>query len=301
MTTLYATRGLPGSGKTTAARKWVSEDPTTRARVNGDDLRAMLTGGFVKETEHRAGAARDAAVAALLSRGVDVVVDNTHLRLRALRDLATLAQRSKAEFEVWDFTDISVEECIRRDAARDRVVGEAVIVDMHMRYLNGRDLPLPVPAPEGAPDSTGPAWYTPKAASPRAVLVDIDGTVALKGDRNPFDWGRVGEDRPNQRVIDVARALHAAGNVLVVMSGRSEVCEPQTRAWLDTHLGVGYEGPHMRPAGDYRKDSLVKAELFDAHVRDRYDVTAVLDDRNQVVNMWRSMGLTVLQVADGDF
>lgn len=57
----------------------------------------------------------------------------------------------------------------------------------------------------------------------------------------------------------------------------------------------------MRKSGDMRKDSIVKREMFDEHIRGRYNVNFVLDDRNQVVELWRSMGLTCLQVADGDF
>jgi hypothetical protein len=57
----------------------------------------------------------------------------------------------------------------------------------------------------------------------------------------------------------------------------------------------------MRPAGDSRKDSIVKSELFDAQIREAYDVVCVLEDRNQVVEAWRAMGLTVLQVAEGNF
>lgn len=57
----------------------------------------------------------------------------------------------------------------------------------------------------------------------------------------------------------------------------------------------------MRPAGDHRRDAIVKRELFDLHIRHQYRVTHVLDDRTQVVQMWRALGLTCLQVADGDF
>lgn len=42
-------------------------------------------------------------------------------------------------------------------------------------------------------------------------------------------------------------------------------------------------------------------ELFDRHARDEYRVLVVLDDRKQVVDMWRSLGLTCLQVAEGNF
>ena len=45
----------------------------------------------------------------------------------------------------------------------------------------------------------------------------------------------------------------------------------------------------------------MKLELFDRHVRDSYDVRYVLDDRQQVVDAWRSIGLTVFQVAEGNF
>jgi hypothetical protein len=57
----------------------------------------------------------------------------------------------------------------------------------------------------------------------------------------------------------------------------------------------------MREYGDQRKDSIVKAEIFDQEIRGRYHVVAVFDDRDQVVRMWRSLGLTVFQVAEGNF
>ena len=57
----------------------------------------------------------------------------------------------------------------------------------------------------------------------------------------------------------------------------------------------------MRKTGDFRKDSIVKKELFDENVRGKYNIEFVLDDRNQVVEMWRSIGLVCLQVADGNF
>jgi len=57
----------------------------------------------------------------------------------------------------------------------------------------------------------------------------------------------------------------------------------------------------MREAQDTRKDSIVKQELYQKYVQDKYNVSFILDDRQQVVDMWRSFGLTVFQVAEGDF
>jgi len=57
----------------------------------------------------------------------------------------------------------------------------------------------------------------------------------------------------------------------------------------------------MREVGDMRKDRIVKLELFNEHIRHNYRVVAVWDDRKQVVEMWRALGLTVFHVADGNF
>lgn len=303
MTRLLITRGLPGCGKTTRARQWVGEDREHRARVNRDDLRAMLDDGeFVKGiTEPRIVAARDAAISSLLRQGVDVMSDDTNLPQRTARDLARLAAHAGADFAVVDLTDIPLDVCLIRNSLRtDKPpVPEPVIRDMHARYLAGRGYPLPVPdKPAGA---SGLALYEPKPGTPRAVLVDIDGTVALKGARSPFDETRVHEDRPNRPVIEAIEAEHAAGRRVVFMSGRTDACREATEEWLRVHVGVPYEALHMRPAGDARKDSVVKRELFDRHVRDLYDVRRVYDDRDQVVTMWRSLGLSCLQVADGNF
>jgi hypothetical protein len=91
------------------------------------------------------------------------------------------------------------------------------------------------------------------------------------------------------------------GYRIIFLSGRTAGCHRATTDWLYGYFGDNWEELYMRPVGDNRKDSVVKMELFDKYVRNRYDVRYVLDDRNQVVEMWRSLGLTVLQVADGNF
>jgi len=131
--------------------------------------------------------------------------------------------------------------------------------------------------------------------------VDIDGTVALLGTRSPYEESRVDQDAPNPPVISTVRALAAGGNRIVYCSGRSEDSRPATTAWLDRYVGVPYETLLLRPSGDRRRDAVVKLELFDSSVRDSYDVLCVLEDRASVVKAWRSIGLTVLQVAEGDF
>jgi hypothetical protein len=57
----------------------------------------------------------------------------------------------------------------------------------------------------------------------------------------------------------------------------------------------------MRKSGDYRKDYEVKKEIYETYIKDKFNVLCVLDDRQSVVDMWRSLGLTCLQVNYGDF
>ena len=298
MTRLLITRGLPASGKTTFARKL---QPRV-VRVNRDDLRLMLHGErlFAQWAEAQVTLAQQAAVEALLRRHADVIVDDTNLRAQTVRRWAETAARFHAQFEVHDFTDVPVQECVRRDAERTggEHVGAEAIERMHRRYLAGKSLPLPVPYVEpGGPRVV----YAPDESLPPAVLVDIDGTVALMAGRSPYDWSRVGEDAPNPAVIAAVRAMHAAGHAIVFCSGRDAVCRAETEAWLQLYVGVPYEALFMRPEGDSRKDAIVKREIFDLEVRDRWRIIGVFDDRQQVVRMWRELGLTVFQVAEGDF
>ena len=309
-TELVITRGLPASGKTTFARKWVDEDRPWRARVNRDDLRRMIDDGvFIKGiTEQRIQAVRNSAVDGLLRRGVSVIVDDTNLDNRTCRDLHDIARRAKAEFRIQDFTDVSLETCLARNTVRkDKApVPQHVLQDMHLRYIKGKSHPLPY-TPTSLTSPNAPALYEPDEKLPVAFICDIDGTVALKGDRDPYDETRVFEDRPNPRVVEQVRINIKAGYVPLFLSGRTEGCYAETWKWLRLHVipetPQGLQGLLiMRPKDDNRKDSIVKRMLFDLYVRNEYNVRFVLDDRNQVVNMWRNeLGLTCLQVAPGDF
>jgi predicted kinase len=324
---LVITRGLPASGKSTWARAWVGRR-RRRARVNRDDLRMTMFGGHVLPgwQEELVTTAERACVEALLRETVDVVVDDTHLRLRHARAWADVASRLGAPFEVRDFTDVPVEVCLARDAARtaagERGTGEQVIRDLYSRFLSSGPLPpvpspprsgptspvpssLPSPAPDGLPvPATVPTarggGYLPDPTLPPAWIVDVDGTLALMSGRSPYAWHRVGEDAPNPPVVELVRALRGAGNAIVVVSGRDGVARGATLAWLDRHE-IPHDALLMRSRGDARRDSVVKREIFESLIRWTWQIRGVLDDRDQVVRMWRDLGLTCAQVAPGDF
>lgn len=140
---------------------------------------------------------------------------------------------------------------------------------------------------------------------PSAIICDIDGTLALRGegklDRGPFDWDRVDEDLPNMPVVYLVQMCHKEGHRILLVSGRHEVCREKTKDWC-RYFGIPFGELFMRAHGDTRKDSIMKRELFEKHIQDKYRIEFVLDDRNQVVAMWRDeLGLPCFQVAKGDF
>ncbi len=139
-----------------------------------------------------------------------------------------------------------------------------------------------------------------KDIKPLAIICDIDGTLAHMCDRSPYDYSKVDGDTVNEPVADILRQYK--GDIFVIIvSGREATCQKETEKWLKDK-GISYHRLYMRKIDDNRGDQIVKKEIFDKHIKDKYKILFVLDDRDRVVKMWREeLGLTCLQVAYGDF
>jgi len=98
----------------------------------------------------------------------------------------------------------------------------------------------------------------------------------------------------------MVRKYHNDRYSIILLSGRDAVCRPETEKWLVDHK-VPYDALYMRSEGNCDADHDTKERLFWEYVAPRYDVKFILDDRNQVVDRWREMGMKCLQVAPGDF
>lgn len=129
-------------------------------------------------------------------------------------------------------------------------------------------------------------------------IFDMDGTLSLMGDRDPYDWARTGEDLPNAPVVHVAQRLQLFSTVVVV-SGRDESCRRQTEFWLNAREIF----PHalfMRPAKDNRPDYEIKREIWTRDIQPHYtNILGVFDDRPQVIRLWRELGLFVFDCGQG--
>lgn len=133
------------------------------------------------------------------------------------------------------------------------------------------------------------------------VIFDVDGTLAhMNGKRGPFEWEKVGLDDADPVVVSMFQMHRSMGDKIICMSGRDEVCRAETEIWLIRN-GCRPHVLFMRPKKDNRKDAIVKREIYERDIKPRFTVRLIYDDRNQVVEMWRSLGLKVFQVADGNF
>lgn len=143
------------------------------------------------------------------------------------------------------------------------------------------------------------------------ALFDIDGTLALIDHRRPLldgerpDWRSfnklMGDDTPNRPVVELYNALWDSKKYqLILVSGRSEEHRKITEAWL-TWNSIPFERLLMRPSNDFRPDTEIKQEILDQLRREGKEISFVVDDRNSVVDMWRSNGITCLQCAKGNF
>jgi predicted kinase len=292
MKTVYILKGLPASGKSTWAKKMVDQHPGSYKRINRDDLRAMLDNSYhSKGNERFALKVRDWLILQALKEGKHVILDDTNLnpqhevRIRELVDYYRKETGQEVAVQV-QFFDISLEEAIKRDLKRPVSVGERVIREIYNKYL------APAPAKVQAEQDKN---------LPKAILCDLDGTLAHIDHRNPFDASRCEEDALNEPIAGIVRSYAALGYHIILLSGRSAQYRTQTESWLYLHQ-IPFTELLMRQEKDQRKDSLIKREIYEASIKGRYFVEFVLDDRNQVVDMWRKeLGLPCLQVNYGDF
>jgi predicted kinase len=283
-------RGLPASGKSTYAKQLVDENPNVYKRINRDDLRMMFDNGYTSNgNEKFVKKVRDILIVKALEEGKSVVVDDTNLSERNFSRISQLVEEFNKQHndtvtvEVKEF-DTPLHECIARDAQREKPVGERVIRDMHRQFFDD-----------------GVRYAQQDGALPKAIICDLDGTLALLNGRDPFNAAGCENDLLNVPVANTVKNYHALGYKVLLFSGRKQMHQPNTQRWLAQH-NIPYDLLVFRKDEDNRKDAIIKREIFDAHVQGKFYIEFVLDDRNQVVNMWRDeLKLPCYQVYYGDF
>ena len=295
---LILTRGIQGSGKSTWARQWVEEDPENRVRINHDDIRNMLGIYWVTSRENLVSSIKKNMAEEAINRGYNIVVDNMNLNPKEVlfwKDMVKMANMDpdgyKYEIEFKDFF-IPLEECIRRDAMRPNPIGEKVIRETWKRYKHF----IQTTEVEKYVNNLR-AWDIGK---PTCVVVDMDSTLCFNTTKRPWFGEGAAEsminDVPNGCVCDVIFELQKSYPI-VLATGRDTSQEEVTKQWLLDHE-INVSEFYFRTKGDYRKGVEVKREQIEK-IMEKYNILVIFDDCEPIVNMYREMGLTVLQPNKG--
>lgn len=304
MAELLILRGAMASGKTTFSNEWVAADSEHRARVNRDDIRSMvgITGGIgSNEQEQLVSKIEKASVITYLDAGVSVVLDATNMHARNNKAWMQLALEHGATY---DFKTFNVDErtAIARDKVRGamggRMVGEDVIKVFFAKWVHPVTGNLPSPPTLDGPHSVQFKPYVP--GEQPAFSFDLDGTLAHHVDRSPYDFTKYHTDEVDEALRDLTMTLGNIGYPVIILTGRGEEYRAECEAWLAANY-VYHTDMFMRPAGDMRRDDIIKSEMVDKYISNVYDIRIHFDDRNRVVDALRIKGMKVAQVAYGEF
>ncbi|QBO62918.1 putative polynucleotide kinase [Escherichia phage vB_EcoM_G2469] len=299
MKKIILTVGCPGSGKSTWAREFIAKNPGF-FNINRDDYRQSIMGHeerdeykYTKKKESIVTYMQhDAAHMILCQDGTKgVIISDTNLNPERRLAWEEYAKQWGHEV-VYQVFDVPWTELVKRNSRRG---SKAVPIDVLRSMYGHMRTYLGLPVYKGTP------------GKPKAVIFDLDGTLALHVARGPYELDKLSTDEPNPMVVEYVKMLHQAGYTIITVSGRESgtkedsMCYYEaTKKWMDT-FSIPWEMHIQRNQGDTRKDDVVKEELFWNCIAPYYDVKLAVDDRNQVVEMWRRIGLECWQVNHGDF
>lgn len=297
MKEVILTVGCPGSGKSTWANEFVRANPGYYI-LTRDDFREKLFGleyrnqyKYSKQREKAVTVAQLGAANELMTLEATkgIIIADTNLNPITVKNWKEVCEKRGFKFTTKEFI-VPWTELVKRNAYR----GEKAVPIEVLRRMYADQNPKKYIAsewPEGRPE---------------AVIFDIDGTLALMGDRSPYDLEKCGEDTHNTMVVNLLHMLDKKGYKILTVSGRESGTKEEpyryfrmTTDWLNKFTIP--EAHFQRKQGDMRKDDIVKEEIFWRDIAPKYDVKLCIDDRNQVVEMWRRLGIECWQVAHGDF
>jgi predicted kinase len=286
------TRGISASGKTTWSEQFVKENPEF-VNINRDDIRwSLFTDNipdwgkykFSKGNEKLVSDKQIELIIDAVKNGKSIIISNTNLKDNYITSIMSLPYLSHYSHEVKWF-DIDLLEALKRDALRINGVGYDVITKQYQSYMELK---------------YSPDYHSHSSGKVDAFICDIDGTIAnMKGIRTPFEWMKVGNDKPIITSISMVQGLLNTGFYPIFVSGRDGICYDATYNWICKQFGNIDFKLFMRPVGSFEKDTKIKKDIFIQHVEGEYNIHVVLDDRPTVSRMFRyELGLNVVQIGN---
>ena len=321
------TIGAPASGKTTFGEDYIKKDNGNWVILERDIIRQKLCQKYklfpyntwidnFQELYYNLDKTLMSKIEKEVSHEIDrninafkdnLMLSNTNLSKKRLNHLYANLQGRGYEVEI-KVLNPSLSKLLDQNGWRNDAVNDNVVFDLYQRLQHLMGYVKALPNYEFISD------HETDTCSHYCVIVDLDGTVAhitkdINGEptRTYYDMTKVDEDQFDDVVFSMVNGLLKAfdGTQLVFLTGRNSDCFTKTVSWLDknlsfwdlTHENGGYQ-LFTRLRHDYRKDCIVKEELYNTFIKDKYEPIAVFDDRVQMVNLWNDLGLKTIAVAD---
>jgi len=288
------TKGLIASGKSFWSTEFLKKNKNYK-RVNRDYIRHCLSAyTFDDENEKLVQKVWSQVVKEILESGYNLIVDEMNLNFDTRNKNISYIKSiiPNIDIEIKNFP-ITFEEAITRDKLRSFVIGEKVIKQTWHKYKNELIEML---------EEKYNKKISYNTLLPDAVCFDVDGTLSFRNGRSPYDLTKVDQDLPNKIIFEQMNFHFLQGRTIFIFSGRENICFEQTENWINKHKlnpDINFY-LHMREKDDNRRDSIVKKELYEKHIKGKYNLIAVYDDRPQVINeCWRELGIFTFDVGKG--
>lgn len=321
-------RGISGSGKSTFALekeregyKVISRD---RIRLellgNKEELKRYFASGLDFQLENYVTKTELKRLAQYLSKGLNIIIDNTNLKKKYLQDYIDVIASFQIPRENVTLKTLqcSLEDAIERDSKREMVVGEEVIRKQWSNFLSA-GFSLDSFFDDGKWITKKKyQWYFPEfivekydqekvVGKPSCVLVDLDGTSSIRTIipfptphmRDFYGYRECVTDKPNYFIKTILKSLITSDDgvdTIIFFSGRQQAARKETVDFIEQKLEISVDKFQlfMRFEDDYRADDIVKYEMFNEYIRNNYYVVGVFDDRDKVCAMWEELGVNLL-------
>ena len=292
MLKLYIMRGIPASGKTTTAKKLVTDNPNT-VRYSWDDLRNMMGKywdidrerlPFLKES-------RNQFLDFWMTSKWNIVIDNTNLNSKdEIYYTNIINSYNQSHTTKYDLEYINcftpVEECIRRDKLRSNPIGEKVIRDFWKRY---KQLIISIQHTEFNNNQNNI-----DISKENAIIVDLDGTIALNYILQPFYNCKdlIKDNKPIRSTINIVENYKG---VVIFVTGRSEESREATTNWISNNMNINTYKLLMREEGNLINSADLKEKIYKEQIQPYYNIDFALEDSEEVIERYKKLKIFTLK------
>jgi predicted kinase len=234
---------------------------------------------FKRQNEEKVTVIQDRQIQEAFDNGQNIIICETNLNPKNRNAMVLKLTEMGYSVEFKEF-EVDLNTLWKRDAQRFGGVGHLVIYRQYQQWLEYK----------------GARKYVQNDSLPDAIVFDVDGTLATMHNRGPFDWMKVDQDHYRREVCDMLDGFVVKDYEIIIATGRDGSAEELTKKWLDAG-DLLYDDFYIRPEGNFEKDFVIKERML-WEMEKKYNICAWVDDRPQVSNHLRLLGVNVIQVAD---